>query len=123
MILNFPAALVISTFLGFARADFYIYSVAHLGLVGDLPIQDRLDYFNFFNGPPDCNDVAHARIQGQSEDLSGGHPDGVRCDGCSNGDGGDVTPTIIEWKNEMGHYSTYISLVHLRSTVADTSTD
>ncbi|KFY34720.1 hypothetical protein V494_06529, partial [Pseudogymnoascus sp. VKM F-4513 (FW-928)] len=52
-----------------------------------------------------CSDLEHTISQISSEDLSGGR-EGVRCEGCGI-PGLEKEPTVLEWNNEMGHFTWY----------------
>ncbi|SMR56430.1 unnamed protein product [Zymoseptoria tritici ST99CH_3D1] len=102
------AVLALGMF-GFATADFYIYAQTSYGLQDGGGAATRADGFKFYNGPPSCDDVNSSIYRHAVDDAS---YSGVRCKGCVNAGGSanpkaSRAPTLLEWNNEMGHFTWY----------------
>lgn len=82
-----------------AVADFYVYN----GVQQITVDASVINGFDFFAGPPSCDDVYHSVSLSATDDASGG---GVRCKGCSTAYDSDVKVTELEFNaDDYGHYS------------------
>jgi hypothetical protein len=86
--------------------SFIIYAeTVYEPLSGDLPGLSPSP-FHFFNSEPSCDDVFHRGYTTYERDDVSGSFDGVRCDGCSGGEGGNKDIKVLEWNTkDYGHYS------------------
>ncbi|KAF4982819.1 hypothetical protein FZEAL_1611 [Fusarium zealandicum] len=89
-------SIVTAAFASLAAADFWIYSEQ------DFTSDITSEHFKFYNSKPDCSDVTTGSIAQQRKDDVSGGKNGVRCEGCLDGD-----LRVIEFNNDMGHFTIY----------------